>query len=155
MQCSQVRVVALGCTADLFKSPEAQNYLATYPDFLQVLVQCMRVCHSPPPPQLATPAVCSALHLCFLCFGCRMAKQLLCHNAAVIMQGSAVMQELVNNIILHDISMMNSVFELVPAWCQSASSLRMDFCAACANTLHCCQHQTGAMHHSYCKSCAS
>lgn len=37
-----VRVVALGCTADLFKSPEAQNYLATHPDFLQVLVQCMR-----------------------------------------------------------------------------------------------------------------
>ncbi|KAL3137901.1 hypothetical protein ABBQ38_005150 [Trebouxia sp. C0009 RCD-2024] len=37
-----VRVVALGCTADLFKSPEAQNFLATHPDFLQVLVQCMR-----------------------------------------------------------------------------------------------------------------
>ena len=39
----QVRVVALGCTADLFKSPDAQNYLSTHPDFLQVLVQCMRV----------------------------------------------------------------------------------------------------------------
>lgn len=37
-----VRVVALGCTADLFKSPDAQNYLSTHPDFLQVLVQCMR-----------------------------------------------------------------------------------------------------------------
>lgn len=40
----QVRVVALGCTADLFKSPDAQNYLSTHPDFLQILVQCMRVC---------------------------------------------------------------------------------------------------------------
>lgn len=40
----QVRVVALGCAADLFKSPDAQNYLAAHPDFLQVLVQCMQVC---------------------------------------------------------------------------------------------------------------
>lgn len=39
----QVRVVALGCTADLFKSPDAQNYLAAHPDFLQILVQCMQV----------------------------------------------------------------------------------------------------------------
>lgn len=43
LNCVQVRVVALGCTADLFKSPDAQNYLSTHPDFLQVLVQCLRV----------------------------------------------------------------------------------------------------------------
>lgn len=42
--CMQVRVVALGCAADLFKSPDAQNYLASHPDFLQILVQCMQVC---------------------------------------------------------------------------------------------------------------
>ena len=39
----QVRVVALGSAADLFKSPDAQNYLSAHPDFLQVLVQCMQV----------------------------------------------------------------------------------------------------------------
>ena len=42
----QVRVVALGCAADLFKTPEAQNYLATHQDFLRVLVECMKVCHA-------------------------------------------------------------------------------------------------------------